>query len=738
MPNERENLVQPLTFVDYDIAANVFRAYYDADNKVVFVIDYTISDIKPNVLLVINPVGNRKWDDILMNDYGVDLETVRPKKDNKYQKLDIEYVGLAQYDDLVRAYDSDGDVVKAVNALAQFRRDAAYRAALERLGEAEITAEKARETISKTNDTVHLLQDKLRKLRAKLAEHKRGIGKEPAKQSAAKILRVESQIEVTGEKLARAKKRLISAQRRLDAAETDAEVAREILGRIKEIQDLGEDDALPVVAPSYNVAPVQPVGGEVTVVKPVPVPVAFDDATDDEDLDEQDFITETKVDEMADDEVKPLFDEDPKILDDEIAFKPIDFGTPVAPVAPVAPVDDVNDGIVGYNEDDLQPLSFVPPVMNTPVVQESAEEDFVVPAPVASPVLNSITAVNAPVENIDSELMAEIDEPMEYRPVSPMASPVSAPAPVENVVAPLPSEPEIADAPISSDFRPVSPVAAADVAAPVPVSGRDERRKPTVLYYVLLIILVVLSVFTLWLYQQTTNKNMPELGAETKVAPDVAAEQVQDTPKVEVAPVVEVEKVEVQPVVVEPEVSQPVEAQPLLVVEPTPLEVTEPEPVEVVVEEDVVEIQPVVEPEEPESPFLSDEVVAPAKTKSVEEILASKPAYNVSQQEKMFVADEEYDTGVPEALESDNVVEEVNANVVDVPEVAFTEPTIVSAPETQVFEEQFVTEETVETCSDGAMPDANGCCGGEEFVDFGGGEYACCVVGTDECFPPMV
>ena len=738
MSNERENLVQPLTFVDYDIAANVFRAYYDADNKVVFVIDYTISDIKPNVLLVINPVGNRKWDDILMNDYGVDLETVRPKKDNKYQKLDIEYVGLAQYDDLVRAYDSDGDVVKAANALAQFRRDAAYRAALERLGEAEITAEKARETISKTNDTVHLLQDKLKKLRAKLAEHKRGIGKEPAKQSAAKILRVESQIEVTGEKLARAKKRLISAQRRLDAAETDAEVAREILGRIKEIQDLGEDDALPVVAPSYNVAPVQSVGGDVTVVKPVPLPVAFDDATDDEDLDEQDFIAETKVDEMADDEVKPLFDEDPKILDDEIAFKPIDFGTPVAPVAPVAPVEDVNDEIVGYNEDDVQPLSFVPPVMNTPVVQESAEEDFVVPAPVASPVLNSITAVNAPVENIDSELMAEIDEPMEYRPVSPMASPVSAPAPVENVVAPLPSEPEIADAPISSDFRPVSPVAAADVAAPVPVSGRDERRKPTVLYYVLLIILIVLSVFTLWFYQQTTNKNMPELGAETKVAPDVVAEQAQDTPKVEVAPVVEVEKVEVQPVVVEPEVSQPVEAQPLLVVEPTPLEVTEPEPVEVVVEEDVVEIQPVAEPEEPESPFLSDEVVAPAKTKSVEEILASKPAYNVSQQEKMFVADEEYDTGVPEVVESDNVVEEVNANVVDVPEVAFTEPTIVSAPETQVFEEQFVTEETVETCSDGAMPDANGCCSGEEFVDFGGGEYACCVVGTDECFPPMV
>ena len=86
MTNEREQFFQPLTLVDYDIAGNSFRAYYDADRKLVFVIDFLIDDIKPNVLLVINPVGDRKWDDILENDYGVDLETVRPKKNNKYQK----------------------------------------------------------------------------------------------------------------------------------------------------------------------------------------------------------------------------------------------------------------------------------------------------------------------------------------------------------------------------------------------------------------------------------------------------------------------------------------------------------------------------------------------------------------------------------------------------------------------------------------------------------------------------
>ena len=93
-----------LTFMEYNIAGNLLRAYYDADGKLVFVLDSTIDTRKPNVLLVINPVGDRKWDDILANDYGVDLETVRPKKDNKYQKMVIEYSGLAGYDAHINEY----------------------------------------------------------------------------------------------------------------------------------------------------------------------------------------------------------------------------------------------------------------------------------------------------------------------------------------------------------------------------------------------------------------------------------------------------------------------------------------------------------------------------------------------------------------------------------------------------------------------------------------------------------
>ena len=78
-----------LTPREYDIAGNSFRAYRDSDGKLVFVIDNTLNERKTNVMLVINPVGDRKWDDILANDYAVDLETVRPKKDNKPNTFNI-------------------------------------------------------------------------------------------------------------------------------------------------------------------------------------------------------------------------------------------------------------------------------------------------------------------------------------------------------------------------------------------------------------------------------------------------------------------------------------------------------------------------------------------------------------------------------------------------------------------------------------------------------------------------
>ena len=504
MSNERENLYQPLTYTDYDIAGNVFRAYYDVDKKLVMVLDFVISDVKPNVLLVINPIGDRKWDDILQNDYAVDLETIRPKKDNKYQKLDIEYTGLAEYDNLVRAYVAGDDLTDELEELSSFRNGAARRAALERLGAADIIAERARETIEKTNETINSQQIRLKNLRGKLTEQRRDVGKEPTKQSAAKILRTESQIDATNDKLGRAKKRLVSAQHRLDAATEDAETAREILVRLDNVFD-GEN------------LPTTPITTDVAEFDEPSVPMAQAPQFTEIATYEQPMPQEPKAEEMADDEVKPLFDKDPEILDEDIAFKPIDFNLPSETVAPTGEM------VPAYSEPGpVAPLNFVPPVQSQPVMPGAIE-------PVVSPVLDSLTAVEAPSEGIDSELLASIaptPEPQEFMAPIPEAIPSQMPQTTEmsEQVAPstmdvLPSQgvvsnapmPEISPAPIDTGMRPVSPITgdASETVTPV-------QRKPTMLYYVMLVVLIVLSIFTLWMYQKSANESVPELGAQPK------------------------------------------------------------------------------------------------------------------------------------------------------------------------------------------------------------------------------
>ena len=689
MPNERENFYQPLTYTDYDIAGNVFRAYYDADQKLVMVLDFVVNDVKPNVLLVINPVGDRKWDDILMNDYAVDLETVRPKKDNKYQKLDIEYTGLAEYDNLVRAHNDGDNLSGALADLLNFRNAAARRAALERLGAADAVAERARETIEKTSESISAQQVRLKNLRGKLAEQRRDVGKEPTKQSAAKILRTESQIDATNDKIARAKKRLSSAQHRLDVATEDADTAREILAHLDDLMDA--DDNLPTT----------PIPTDVAEFEQPSVPMAQVPQFTEIAPYEQPNAHEPKAEDMAEDEVKPLFDKDPEILDEEIAFKPIDFNLPAESVmAPVAAATDE------YAEPaPVVPLSFTPPVQTQPV------------EPSVAPVLDSLTSVDLPSEHIDSELLAAIEPaplPQEF------VAPVPGPAPVEADVRPvadvLPSQsvaqsvqpmPEISPAPIDSGMRPVSPITGVATETATPV-----RHKPTALYYIMLVVLIVLSIFTLWIYQKSANDTLPELGAQTKpiveevVVATEKQEVVADAPspfiaQVEVAepqPQEPVAVVEPEPVLPEPEVAD-IEPEPIPVTPAVPVQVAEdivpmveipatPAPVEEVVAE------PDVVPVEPETPFLTDETVVATPPKPIIDMVVNKPAYNVSQNEKMFVAAPEYETDV-------------------------------------------VAQEEIETCADGAAPDADGCCAGEELVDMGDGTLMCCAIGTDECFPPM-
>ena len=688
--------------MEYNIAGNLLRAYYDADGKLVFVLDSTIDTRKPNVLLVINPVGDRKWDDILANDYGVDLETVRPKKDNKYQKLDIEYSGLAEYDALINAYKSGDDISGALNALAAFREESVRRAATERLAVAESNAEKARETILRTKESIDEMQDKLRQLRSKLSQQKKQVGREPTKKSASKILRTDAQIDAINEKLRRAKKRLDNAQRRLIVADEDAEIARDILSQ--KSTNFGKEVAMPrpsAVVPSTA-------GYKKTVaVEAKDEDVMLESAGKTDEYNETVEFTqnieinnekkaETMADETKNEEVKPLFDKDPEILDEEIAFKPIEFGvsSPVESENPVPEKPEIYESVI---ED--KPLSFTPPdvsdsssaPINVKPVTDMNEESqqTSVQESTSTPVLDTIKSVDVPSYNspdrLDSELSGTnnagqsaadaISEPVKKAETASMARPVPPAATLSNAAA-----------------RPVSPITGN--AAPT----NPAPRKPTLVYYIMLILLIGLSVFTLWLYQKNTSEKTPDLTTTVptaEVAVDESKDSSMDSPFIpELEPVAE-DVVDVQTTIAEPVIEEPVvEPEPVAVEEPVPLPAIEPEPVvptkpvsDISIESVTVSV-PVVEPEP---------VVIPTE----EEVLASKPSYNVSQNEKMFVAAPEYDTET-------------------------------------IYEETTVEAENLPMCPDGTAPDVNGCCAGEIYTNLGEAGFNCCPETGGDCFPPLI
>lgn len=487
-----------LTSREYNISGNIFRAYYDADNKLVFIIDNTLDDRKPNVLLVINPVGDRKWDDILANDYIVDLETVRPKKDNKYQKLDIEYSGLSVYDNLIRAYDDGDDLSGPLAELSEFRDAASRRAATERLAAAEAKAARSRETIVKANDTIAELRARLRQLRTRMAQQKKQVGREPTKQSASKILKTDAQIDATNERLRRAKKRLDNAQRRLVVADADAEIAREILAAapVEHSRNASVIDVLrPNEQSSKDIAnlPAAATHGDLIAQQVAPVPAEIPDdyyhdisyRDNDSEYSENyniqtniDIPDEQKAEKMAEDEVKPLFDKDPEILDEEIAFKPIEFGvsSPTETSEQSGQQANGNMSSVDMHSADHHtyagepmsdvPLSFTPPVSRSAseTDQNTNSEYLSDETPVASPVLDTMSAVNAPRQTMDS-MQSETMADNLVRPVSPALQNAPTDVPYGQTTG---GSPDVAPAPVSSDLRPVSPI----TGTPAPTNRR--------------------------------------------------------------------------------------------------------------------------------------------------------------------------------------------------------------------------------------------------------------------------
>ena len=694
---------------EYDIAGNVFRAWYD-DDGLAFVVDETIDEYKPNVLLVVRPRDSRKWDDLLQNVYNIDLELIRPKKDNKYQKLDIEYSGIDIYDRLIREYENHDDLKGALADLMDFRDAAVRRAAVIRLNAAQEEIDLANATARKAQNTIKSLGDRVRNLQARLAKQKERIGREPAKQSASRILRTESQIESAEEKISRAEKRLENAHRRIDSAAEEVKMIQDLLALRR-----------PQLRESVSTKP-KVMGARAKKSEVAKMPVT------DEDVDgENQEFKEPKVSEMSDDskEVKPLLDKDPEIMDEDIAFKPVSFDDlrspygeePARPISPYAAddtepkpevVDDDGDrnerpfGFPGMNENtdntetteenkvdddynaehkfdsdvikadddsgqessEYKPEFYSPEDSSEPK-ESKAEEDTAIgggeqsmsefesnfmhddfsshkydysdekqTAVEEEPVIDTIKSVEEPVS-------ADVDDGGQVSSTQP-----------ENIGVDTPKHPfapvEVPRMPVN-DTRPMSPINANS--KPRPVGGK----RSSFAYYILLILLIALSIFTLWLYQKKHGGTVPFLGLGERTEQTVVDE-----------PIVEPDVPVVLPVPQEPD--EPV-VLPTPVVEPAP--VVAPAPVAPVLVDKPIEVRfpnnDILRGPEPEVPVVESE----------EDVLARKAPYGVSRDDKPVLV-EVQEPVIETVIET--VVEEpvINVTTVSAPDVIFEEDVVCS------------------------------------------------------------
>ena len=675
MIGERENFdsdVQygSLVMRNYDIDGNELSAFYDSSDNLVFVLDNTVNSNKPNILLVINPDADKKWDEILSGNYGIDLETIRPKQDNKYQKFDIEYSGLPVYDALIRAYNNGDSLEESLNQLKILRDSAARHSAMTRLNVANEIITKTNATIVKTKESIVRLQARIKTLRAKLGEAKKGIGREPTKQSASKILKLESQIEATNEKLKRANERLKSAQRRLETATVDAELASQLLnqpsGEVKQVTNKQAPITVPVN--KKKVVPEQEpeIKEEYEEEEMVDINDKADDITKKETVTE---TTETEGTETTEEEykeedtekVEPLFKEDPQILDNDIAFKPISFEAPAVPeISQSEEAPALNNDTVAQEDTSLetteqetetdddfksdkeqQPVleSMIPvpvndelpaPIME-PEITESVEEDVIKEEP-----YTEIKEEDIPEEEpLNVDIIKENIRQYEPEDVEETTKIEDKTTNDEYVVAP--------PAPFVTPVAPMTPVAPV---MPQNTSNlRDvedvEPKRSKFFYYFLLILLIGLAVFTLWLYQKNVKPSAPVLVASVEKT-ELPREQSSVFKKTN-------QKVKTSKQIKAPVTKRDTEKNPVATV-----------PVETVKEPVVVEEKPIIEEDvrgnvvetTDSAPEVVNAIPVRVLTSGVnieeetsnlteEDVLAAKPVYQPgSKYDEMFVADE--------------------------------------------------------------------------------------------------
>ncbi len=576
-----------LVLEQFEIDGNKFAAFYDASHRLVFILDDTRTENTPNSLLVMADRQGRKWDDVLANDYKMDLEEIRPKKNNKYQKLDIDYQGLPIYGQLIADYKTGNNMNGALNELTGFRAEVGHRMAQARLDAAMREIETATTTIEKTEDAIDKLHTQIKTLKAKLGKSRSEIGKKPTKESAAKILKIQAQTDTAIEKEKRAKARLRRAKKRLEDAQKDTDAASK---------------ALKAATPTKQEK------------KP-------------------------KETEMAE-EPKPLFNKDPEILDDKIAFQPIGFETPS--FVPQEFTPDINPQVVE----------------NKPVIDTKDEAVLRPPMPMSPIVVTPVVNATMPMES---------STPAKESP-SVIPQPITIPQPIQS-------------GPTAQIERPYSPVTGPTSAVAQTVTS---TKKPTMVYYLMLIFLIGLSVLTLWLYQsKMDNSSAPNL-----TAPTASEAQTAPAPDAEESAFI---------------VSEPVaEPRPQVITQPEPAPITE---MALPAQDSAAQTQ---------MPVINDEPVF-AEQPAAEMPMPAEPAPTMQAlpiEEQPAVVEPMYQAPTPEN-NSAIVASTNNPNEMSVKTGA-------------------------SSCTSGTAPDEDGCCAGEnlKWIESYNG-YGCCSPADGECYPPL-
>jgi len=499
MPGERKLFKESrngiLTVREFDINGNNIAGYYTADDELVFILDYLITPYKPNVLLVINPEGDKKWDEIISTKYDIDLETIRPKQDNKYQKLDIEYSGLPVYKKLIEAIGDDEKIEETLKELEILRISAVRHSALSRLNTSNSIISTTNTTIVKTKEAIEKNQSAIKLLKTKLMSEKQAVGKKPTKQSASRILRIESQLEVAELKLHNAKKRLLNAQKRLDAASTEADQATSLLN----------------IEHSNTEAPTEK---------------------------QTTYNTNNYIEEVSEEknqhisDIKPLFDEDPHILDDSNAFQPISFNN-------ISLSDSDNDYVSQKQLQNIEPednveiqidnsdvdYSFNVPDLNLQNTYEEPDihqiennisyEKEQTQNQENEPIINSLKDTNIGITT-SSDISTN-----EYKTDNPILESIT-PATIDDIKT---SDKNL-NINNSTNIIQNSDKITYNTVETSSSSTSEPHKKTTLIYYVLLSILIILSVFTLWLYQKNISKDTsPVLTIQTMADTETTIQQ---------------------------------------------------------------------------------------------------------------------------------------------------------------------------------------------------------------------